>query len=282
MTGKLKAENVSVLSSIPNTIPIIDSNKNIVSSAVPSSNIQYLDATSSIQTQLNSKLNLSGGSITGNLDAGSNRISTWYVPVNPTDVINLSYYNEKTPGFRELTNNTVLIYDGYNKVTSSTITDTELATLNNINSNIQGQLNNKLPITGGTLLGNLNMGSNKITTSYVPLNDNDIINVSYTRANFHTGPTGSTGCTGPTSATGPTGSTGPIGPTGYQGYDGEKGETGDVGFTGPTGPTRPTGYTGPKESFLNLVFMFILSILVLLKNGEIYLYQKMVNIKLLL
>ena len=50
LTGTLSAGNVKVISATGSTIPIFDSNNNIISSNIPSSKINYLDATSSIQT----------------------------------------------------------------------------------------------------------------------------------------------------------------------------------------------------------------------------------------
>lgn len=53
-----------------NRVPVLDANGFLSASSVTNTTLAFLDATSSIQTQLNAKLNLSGGVMTGNLDLG--------------------------------------------------------------------------------------------------------------------------------------------------------------------------------------------------------------------
>jgi hypothetical protein len=43
-------------------------------------------------------------------------------------------------------------------------------------SGLQGALDGKLALAGGTMTGTLAMGTNKVTTSYVPLNGQDVVN----------------------------------------------------------------------------------------------------------
>ena len=61
LTGNLK------LPTVANTVLISDSTSTVSSSSVSTTTLGYLDATSSIQTQLNNKLNLTGGTLTGSL-----------------------------------------------------------------------------------------------------------------------------------------------------------------------------------------------------------------------
>lgn len=99
-------------------VPIFDANKNLVSSGVDASKIDYLDNVSSdIQTQLNARLLKAGDTMTGTLDMGANKVTTTYTPVDNVDLIPKGYADSTY-------------------VTSSALT-------------------NYLPLTGGTLTGNL-------------------------------------------------------------------------------------------------------------------------------
>jgi hypothetical protein len=104
--------------------------------------LSYLSGvTSNIQTQLNNKLSLSGGTLSGNLTIND------IIFANSTAKIVLN-----TP--------------------SLNISQTELSYLSTVSSNIQTQLNNKLSLSGGTLSGELILNSgtaslNKITQSII-------------------------------------------------------------------------------------------------------------------
>jgi hypothetical protein len=83
----------------------------------------------------------------------------------------------------DLTVNTVLQSDGNKNITSSAITITELGYLSGTTSNLQGQLNDKLDLSGGNVTGNLSVGGNltvsgsttTIDTSSVTIADNIIV-----------------------------------------------------------------------------------------------------------
>ncbi len=64
-----------------------------VASSVTSTTLAFLDATSSVQTQLDSKLPEAGGTMSGILDMGSNKITNLTAGVNPTDAANVSQVN---------------------------------------------------------------------------------------------------------------------------------------------------------------------------------------------
>ena len=63
-----------------------------------------------------------------------------------------------------LTANRALISNSSGKVSVSVVTSTELGYLDGVTSNVQTQLNAKLPKTGGTLTGGLTMGTNNAIT----------------------------------------------------------------------------------------------------------------------
>lgn len=70
----------------------------------------------------------------------------------------------------------IYVAAGVTKITQSNITnrvgiDTPFAALD-----AEG---NKLPLAGGTMTGDIAMGSNKITSSYTPTNSNDLVNKNY-------------------------------------------------------------------------------------------------------
>ena len=66
-TTKLAALSASI-------VPVSDSSGFLTSSTTTVTQLGYLDATSSIQTQLNAKLSLSGGTLSGNLNMASYKI----------------------------------------------------------------------------------------------------------------------------------------------------------------------------------------------------------------
>lgn len=64
-------------------------------------------------------------------------------------------------------------------ISVSSVTSTELGYLSGVTSAIQTQLNAKLNLSGGTMTGALNMGSNSVQSSYVPVSGNDLTNKTY-------------------------------------------------------------------------------------------------------
>ena len=102
----------------------------------------------------------------------------------------------------------------------------------------QGTANAALARTGGTMTGNITMGSGTGVYNYG----------TYYRWNggwvAEIGPTGPTGPTGPQGAQGPQG---PSGWTGAQGPPGPEGPYGPQGWQGGQGPPGPTGPPGPSS-----------------------------------
>src|SRR5690606_9583702 len=97
-----------------NQVLVTDASKTLVSSGVSNTTLGYLDGvTSSVQTQLDDKLPLTGGTITGNL------------------------------ALDNLSANRVLISNGSKTLTSSSVSNTTLGYLD-ATSSIQAQLNSKL------------------------------------------------------------------------------------------------------------------------------------------
>lgn len=78
-----------------------------------------------------------------------------------------------------LNTNTVAVINDKKQLVSSGISTTKLDFLDNVSSDIQGQLNARVLKAGDTMTGTLDMGSNKITTTYNAINNEDVITKGY-------------------------------------------------------------------------------------------------------
>ena len=132
-----------------------------------------------IQTQLNSKLPLNGGTMTGTLDMGINPVHSAYPASASNDITNKFYVDSQDFLKLNLTGGTMTgnIAMGANNIQTTyvPIYSIDLANKNYVDSQDALQLN----LTGGTLTGNLAMGANKITSSYVPISSTDLTNKTY-------------------------------------------------------------------------------------------------------
>lgn len=174
---------------------------NLTLSGDPSANLQaatkqYVDA------QVGTKLSLSGGTMTGNLALGNHKITGLATPTATTDGANKQYVDSNlsskqntitgaatTITTSNLTSSRVLVSDTSGKVAVSTVTSTELGYLDGVESNIQNQLDGKsntshthsqyLQLSGGTMTGNITMGSHKVTGLGTPSADSDAATKAY-------------------------------------------------------------------------------------------------------
>lgn len=119
--------------------------------------LSYLDgSTSNIQTQLNNKLNLVGGIISGSLDVnGTTNLQTTNIGGTLT-CLSYSYFSNDI----NLSGSAKIYVNGVIGITQN-----ELSYLSGSTSNIQTQLNNKLNLSGGIISGNLNITGNLIVNS---------------------------------------------------------------------------------------------------------------------
>ena len=123
-------ENVSMPSQLADRVVVLNDKKQLVASGINTTKLGYLDNVSSdIQTQLNGKLNLSGGTMTGTLAMGANKITTTYTPVNAEDVI--------TKGYGDSAYATTSALSGYLPLTGGTLTGA-LTVQNTVNTSISG------------------------------------------------------------------------------------------------------------------------------------------------
>jgi hypothetical protein len=99
MVSATAAIQLSKLAALGNNFVLQSNGSGVISaSSVTSTTLGYLDATSSIQTQLNGKLALAGGTMSGNIAMGSNSITGLANPVNPGDAVNYSTLQALTNG----------------------------------------------------------------------------------------------------------------------------------------------------------------------------------------
>ena len=183
-------------------VVVSDTSGKINVSSVTTTELGYLSGvTSSIQTQLNNKANsshthsylpLSGGTMSGAINLGTNKLTNLATPTSSTDATNKQYVDSQvatkqntitgaasTIASSNLTSNRVTISDNSGKIGISDITTTELNYLDNVTSNIQTQLNNKLSLSGGTMTGDINLGTHKITNLGTPTSNTDAATKSY-------------------------------------------------------------------------------------------------------
>jgi len=170
-------------------VPILNDKKQLVASGTDASKLDYLDNVGSdIQTQLNSKLHLSGSNANQNIVIGAYKVQSTATPSVGDDYTNKTYVdtglalkaslpaNQTFTGtntfssslpivLSSLTPSRVLQLSATAGIQTSAVTTTELGYVSGVTSGIQGQINtlsgtfaNYLPLTGGTLSGDLTVG----------------------------------------------------------------------------------------------------------------------------
>lgn len=135
-----------------------------VASATTATELGYVSGlTSAIQTQINSKLNLAGGTMTGAIAMGGFGITGLLDPVLAQDAGTKNYINNQDALKLNLTGGTMsgAIAMGGSGITGllDPVLAQDAATKNYVNN--QDAL--KLNLTGGTMSGAIAMGTNKIT-----------------------------------------------------------------------------------------------------------------------
>ena len=119
------------------------------------------------------KLNLSGGTLSGALNVGSNKVTATYTPSASTDLTTKAYVDSEI---------STLIGD------AGTGLDTlgELADALNDDDDFSTTVTNliatKLPLAGGTLTGDLVMGSNSVTSTANPATNDELSRKGYVDA----------------------------------------------------------------------------------------------------
>jgi hypothetical protein len=88
--------------------------------------------------------------------------------------------------YPSLTADRVAVLNDRKQLVSSAISITKLGFLDNVSSDIQTQLNARVLKAGDTMTGTLDMGAQKVTTTYVPVNPEDVITKGYGDATYAT------------------------------------------------------------------------------------------------
>ena len=127
-------------------------NKKYVDTAV--NNHVLLTTDTDSETKLDLKVSKSGDIMSGILNLGSNAIKTTHTPISGEDVINKRYFDE---------------------LISRRLNSDDL-------QHIENKLSLKVNRTGDTLTGPVDFGNNRLTSSYIPSNDNDILNKKFLKS----------------------------------------------------------------------------------------------------
>jgi len=144
-----------------------------------------------VVTRINTKLPLSGGTMTGAINMNQNRISGLPNPINVSECATMGYVNESlvyklnnyggnmTGDINMTTNRIVNMGDPEQNHHAATkkYVDDGLSLYTDI-------IESKLSLSGGTMTGNINMNSKKITALVAPTDDNDAVRKQYVDKNF--------------------------------------------------------------------------------------------------
>lgn len=170
---------------------------------------ELVGVTANVQTQLNSKLPKSGGTLTGDLILNSDPTTVLQAAtkqyVDAADVLAVKKAGDTMTGALTLSGNpvgnleatpkqyvdevvTTHVNDATKHLTADqntfldaiTVTATEVNDLAGLTGNVQTQLNSKFDKTGGTISGNIQMlPGSKIILTGTPVTNNEVVNKSY-------------------------------------------------------------------------------------------------------
>src|SRR5882757_6951450 len=100
-----------------------------------------------LTTNLNTKINNTGDTMTGDLNMGNIKITSTYIPLTESDLINKKYIDSLTTASVDAV-----------------------------------MLNSKVNKAGDIMSGSLNMENNKISSTHTPISDEDLINKKHLNA----------------------------------------------------------------------------------------------------
>jgi len=150
------------------------SGKVAVLASVTSTELAFLDATSSVQTQLDTKIATTASASNDfvtytRLDANINVVSANTAAVETKRVANIQGAIS-TITTADLTASRAVVSDGSGKVAVSDITATEIGYLDGVSSAIQTQLNTKAPLASPTFSGVVTAGHDLVVTGNLTVN----------------------------------------------------------------------------------------------------------------
>jgi len=186
----IELTNVTMPSLTADRVPVLNGNKQLVSSGISTTTLEYIAHLSSdAQSQLNGKLNLSGSNANQNIVLGTYRVQSSATPSIGDDYTNKTYVDTAITGLAStyaklagpqtftgthtfsnvspitlsgLMANRLLGLSVAGNIQAVSVTLLEASYLSGVTSSLQTQINtlsgtfaNYLPLTGGTLSGNL-------------------------------------------------------------------------------------------------------------------------------
>jgi hypothetical protein len=165
--------NINIPGLTINRATIIDGSGNLTVSSVTDTTLGYLDATSSVQTQLDGKQPLDGDltaisalATTGVMKrTGAETYGTSNVNLTSEVTGVLPIANGGTNSSTALSNDFAIVSSGGAIVESSTISTTELGYLDTVSSNIQTQLDAKVADTGNESIAGEKTFTGRLLTS---------------------------------------------------------------------------------------------------------------------
>src|SRR6266568_1528746 len=165
----------------------------------------------SLTTNLNSKMDKSGGNFTGDIHMADKNITISHTPMSANDVANKKYVDtavnnhilltvtpDSVTGLNSKVNESGDLIMGSNKVSSSHVPTADFDVINKkyfdeliarrLNDDdmkiIENRLSLKLNLAGDEMRGAIRMGDHKITSNRVPEEDAELINKRYLNTRF--------------------------------------------------------------------------------------------------
>ena len=164
-----------------------------------------------LATNLNSKMDKSGGNFTGDIHMADKNITISHTPMSANDVANKKYVDtavnnhilltvtpDSVTGLNSKVNESGDLIMGSNKVSSSHVPTADFDVINKkyfdeliarrLNDDdmkiIENRLSLKLNLAGDEMRGAIRMGDHKITSNRVPEEDAELINKRYLNTRF--------------------------------------------------------------------------------------------------
>ena len=134
---------------------------------------------SSVTTCLGTKLNTSGGTMTGDITLGANKATSTATPATDDTLTRKGYVDTQDALKLNLTGGTMsgAIAMGTAKITG--LGDPTAAQDASTKTYTDTQRDTRLALSGGTMTGAIDMGAQKITTTYTPTNNADLTTKTY-------------------------------------------------------------------------------------------------------